>query len=569
MSTANYAENLIAERLGDFRFQPRAGSGSLLNMKAISRADVSQIIRRGDHEALQLLLNDTNIIKADVSGEDFDFHSSDLLLKLFQICQLSLELSHTKTEMLATELIEVYRNFQRKAAEAKSLTKNLIRQDEEVAMLRDELYHRKEASKKAEADEQPRLLDHSMFPSQERRVVNSSEFSGDGDDVSTQSISDDATEIKLHVVSPSHGFYIQLIVDETCTIRNLQNKIMVRCFLGEEGEMYNIDFEQSSLYYKDQELHSTGTLKEYRIMSDSALVILSTSPANKDRATEGIVPISPNTIESKLDEIKTSTELLAKGMSSFNEMLQEVLRTEASEVRFGNAPKLNGIDSKRPSLEANDDEQNVSQLEMKQTKGGNAVNHPLTLKDVEQGVIRHETVELKVDTTENDAWPFGLNFNAESRPPSEINVTKNTVDGTTKTSDDVKSPPKADCCDCSAEEVCDECVNAYSPRSLQAVVTSNQVDGRQFTFSAFENSESGNDTADYDYSCDKSDSPLQIGAKESNVVTDSDLQSIEMSLEEYALGLEAHEGKKKSRFLKKLTFKPKWKHLKSKRKVNF
>jgi hypothetical protein len=456
---------------------------------------------------------------------------------------------------------------------------------------------------------------------------------------SIQSISIDATEIKLHIVSPSHGLYIQLIVDETCTIRNLQNKIMVRCFLG-EGEV----FEQWSLYYKDQELQSTLTLKEYQINNDSALVILPTSLSKE------IVPILPNTIESKLNAIKSmlnqvthtlecqvaiqeaNTELLVKGMGSCNEMLEEMLRTEAEVAeRIGNATsKLTEIDLKS-SPEANADEKNVSQPEMKQTIDMEYVADHLEAKtrsdDVGQGIIRHEKMELKIDTIEtNDAvgdeWPFGLNFDTGVGPPTEINVTKNTAYGdegslsngtngkTTKqpstktTAEDVKSPP--DCCDCSAGEVCDECVNPPSPRSSEAVATTDtqnnvQVDGQQFTFSAFEmcdecvnassprNSEAAattdtqnnlqvdeqqftfsafeDETADYDYSCDKSDfESLQIGAKESNVVTDSDLQSIEMSLEEFALGLEASEGKKKkSRFLKKLTCKPRW--LKSKKKA--
>ena len=379
MPAANYAENLIDERLGGFRFQQREGA---LNMKAISSADVSQIVERGDYKALRLLLNTTNIINADVSGEDFDFHSSDFLVKLFQTCQLSLELSHTTNDTLMTELYS-------KATEAVLSAKNLRIQDEAVAMLRDELYHcKKELKKKAE--EQPpsvTRIEHSMFPSQERRRVdsNSTDVSVE-DDAATEPSCNDSAEIKLHIVSPSHGLYIPLIVDETCTIRNLQNKMMARCFLfpDGEGEGFSIDFKQLSLYYKDQELRSTGTLKEHHITSDSALCIRRRLEAV---SSSHFLSLSP--IESKLDDIKSmlnqvtntldcqaaiqesNTELLVKGMGSYDEVLEEELQLKSAE-RVGDVTspplsKLNANDLKSPWSEANDDEQNVSQQEMKQT----------------------------------------------------------------------------------------------------------------------------------------------------------------------------------------------------------
>eukprot|EP00985_Skeletonema_marinoi_P028233 scaffold24369_cov216-Skeletonema_marinoi.AAC.5 len=540
---SNYAENLINERLGDFRFQPRAGS---LNMKAISNGGplISQIIRRGDHVALQMLLNNSNIIDADVSGEDFDFHSSDFLVKLFQICQLSLEFSHTKSSMLEEELNEANRYL-------KITEKNLRKQDELVATLRDELYHCKEALKKAEEQQSPIVtrIDNSMFPSQERRVnSSSSEFSGDDDDDDDDDVSDDATEIKLHIVSSSHGLHIPLIVDETCTIQTLQNKI-----LGGKAEGCSIDFEQWSLYYKDQEVQSTGTLKEYQIINDSALVILPTSSTNKLDDIKAM--LNQVVIQAAYQEV--NTELLVKGMNSCNEMLEEVLQTETAERINGTVTSPS--DTKSPSSEADE-----------------------CFDNVEQG----EKMELKIDTTEcNDAdgdeWPFGLNFDPL---PSEINVTKTTSDGgspsnetngkATETTGSSNSPRKVGSCDCLGDEVCDECVHVSSPRSLEAVATCNTKNNYQgeehFTFSAFDNIEADNfTTADYDYSCDKSDfESLHIGAKEPNVVTDSDLQSIEMSLEEFALGLGANEDKKKKKsLLKKMAFKPKWKKLMCKKKA--
>jgi len=202
--------------------------------------------------------------------------------------------------------------------------------------------------------------------------------------------------------------------------------------------------------------------------------------------------------------------------------------------------------------------------------------------EAEQG----ENMELKIDTTEcngavGDEWPFGLNFDPL---PSEIIVTKTTSDGgspsnetngkATETTGSSNSPRKVGSCDCLGDEVCDECVHVSSPRSLEAVATCNTKNNYQgeehFTFSAFDNIEADNfTTADYDYSCDKSDfESLHIGAKEPNVVTDSDLQSIEMSLEEFALGLGANEDKKKKKsLLKKLAFKPKWKKLMCKKKA--
>ena len=560
MSMPDYAEYIISGRLSGFRFQPRAGT---LQLKAISHADISQIIRRNDHTALQTLLNNTNIINADVSGEDFDFHSSDFLVKLFQICQLSLDFSNATNSMLQEELNEVNRV-------SKINAKNLRRQDEVVATLKDELFHCKEALKKAE-EQSPdvsrmdhRRMDHNMFPSQERRFSSSSSDSDDDEDDSEQPITNDATEIKLHIVLPHQGLYIPLIVDETFTLRTLQNKI-----IGSKREGCGIDFEQWSLYYQNQKVQCTGTLKDHQIMNDSALVLL---------------PSSSSTMEAKLDDIKSmlecqaamqesNTELLVKEMTNCNEILEEVLRTE--HVDRTDDVITTPSDMKSPSLEANNDEQhdeNHLEAQARQV-------YPWRQKDGEQ-----EKPELKVDTTEE--WPFGLNFDTVAGPPKEINVSKNTSDGGSPSNDTIEraaettaksnSPTKADYCGCFGEEVCDECVNPSSPLSSEAVITItkniDQVD-EHFTFSEFDNTNTEEEkftSTDYDYSCDKSDfESLHIGAKEANVVTDTDLQSIEMSLEEYSLGLGANEGKqqkKKSRILKKLTFKPRWKKVILKRR---
>lgn len=569
---ANYAENLISERLGSFTFQPRDGP---LRMKVISNASLSQIIRRGDHRALQTLLNNTNIVKADVAGEDFDFHSSDFLVKLFQICQLSLEFTQTKCKMLVEELNEVDRF-------SKITENNLTRQDELVATLRDELYHCKEALKRAEEQQSHGQgvlrVDHSMFPSQERRInlSSSSSDSPDDDDVLSMdgdSIDISTTKIKLHVVSPTHGLHIPLIVDdETCTIQTLQNKI-----LDEHREGSSIDFEQWSLYYKDQVVQSSGTLKEYQITNDSALVILPTSSNNMSMESQlddikSLLNQVTSTLECQVASQESSTEQLVKRMNSCNEMLEEVLRTKTVGTTTSPCPS----DTKSPSAESNIDEQSDSN------------SNQLEVKTPPEDRKQTENMELKIDTTaECHEWPFGLDFDTFAGLPKEINVTQNASDGgsptpsngthekASQTMESSNSPTKGDCCDCSGEEFCDECVNGSSPKSSEAVAVTyatknndNDEIDEHFTFSVFDTENFT--AADFDYSCDKSDfESLHIGAKEPNVVADPDLQSVEISQEEFVSGLDANEDKKtkKRRILKKLAFKPNWKKLMRKKKA--
>jgi len=539
-------------------------------MKVISNASqhkISQIIKRGDHQALQTLLDNTNIVNADVAGEDFDFHSSDFLVKLFHICQLSLEFSQTKSKVLEEELNEIDRF-------SKITAKNLRRQDELVATLRDELYHCKEALKRAEEQESHGVsrVDHSMFPSQERRInLSSSECSGDDDDEDDDDSEESTRKINLHVVSPTDGLHIPLIVDETSTIQTLQNKI-----LGEKREGCSIDFEQWSLYYKDQEVQSTGTLKEYQITNDSALVILPTSSNNMESKLDDIKSMLnqvTSTLERQATSQESNTEQLVKGVNSFNEMLEEVLRTK--HVDHNDDTITSSSDMKSPSAEANIDEQNDSIHQEAEARP--------------EDVTQAEKTELKVDTTaEFQEWPFGLDFATFARLPKEINVTKNASDGgspsngtygkTSTTMEISNSPTKVDSCNCVGEEVCDECVNGTSPRSSEAVATTcvtkdnDEVD-EHFTFSVFDNIEAENFTAADFYSCDKSDfESLHIGAKEPNVVTDSDLQSVEISLEEFASGSGATEDKKEKKkrgIMKKMKIKSQWKKLMCKKKTAY
>jgi hypothetical protein len=520
-------------------------------MAAMSNVD--NIAKSGDHSTLAKIVERSNILSADVSGEDFDFHSSDLLVKLFKVCQLSLEVSNAKISTLSSELNDLNRIHQRKIAEAKNNEKNLRRQDEEVAMLRDELYRSKEALKEAEEHPSVTRIDPSIFPSQERRVDSTSTTHSA---VATQ-ISN-PNEIKLHIVSLSHGLYIPLKVDAAQTIRNLQNKVLSKCFL--DGRC-SIDFEEWSLHYKDQELQSMGTLKEYKIVSESALVILPTSTSkqtSKDASTS-----TRSTIESKLDNIKSKLDQIAY-----------TLECQAATQESSNEVLLNGCDYVSEEAEPIGD--------IRSTRLNASESERNSAADGEQDVT------LKVDTSQtndkaNNKWLLGLNFDVGGiGPPTEIKVTK--VDDVEVKKDAPLSSTKT--CSCEDEEVCDECIQTYSSQSAGDVALSKiskknvPVLRRQFTFSAFdENYNIENDTVDYDYSCDKSEDPsLQIGAKQSNLVKDADLQSIEVSFEEFAISKsDAKKGRMKSslglngggkkKLFKKLSFMPKWKKLKNNKKA--
>ena len=569
-----YEEDILDGRLKDFRFQRRVGS---LNMRAISRTDVSQIIHRKDLAALDELVKKTNIINADVLGEDFDFLSPDLLVKLFQICQLSLDVAYTKNTMLEKEINEINRRFERSE-------RNLRRQDEEVAMLRDELYHYREASKKV--TEQPKLsptvsrIDHSLFPSQERRVVVSAEPLGEDYTVSKQT----SAEIKLHIVSPSHGSYLPLTVDESCTILSLHAKI------AEDIERNFLFEEEWCLYFKGQEVESTGTLKDYQIIEDSALIILPTSSNTMDSKLDDIKSILnqvTNTLQCQAVVQESYTDPLTREESIDNDLPEEVQQIETVQC----------IDDVTSNLSSS-----------AETSGDDDIGHEgRTDSDKNNDNIEFNkktpttNMGLKIDATECnkefEEWPFGLNFienNANAGPPREISIVENSGcssspsittlnEHTPEPMGIANSPPKFSFCDCLGDEVCDECVDVSSPRSSKAVASchtkKNKVD-EQFTFSSFDNIESENFmNTDYDFSCDKSDrETFKIGAKESNnIVTDTDLQSIdiEMSLQEFASELELkaieneHEKKAtmktKSNILKKMTFKPKFKFINKKR----
>jgi hypothetical protein len=328
-----------------------------------------------------------------------------------------------------------------------------------------------------------------------------------------------------------------------------------------------VDFQEFRLHYKGEELPLTGTLEENQVEDESVLVILPIS--SPKQPTEGFTSTSStsNAIESKLDEIKSMLEHVTITLENQAATQEDLPVTETTSC-----DNISGdMSSMEPSLGANDEQQATTDNEVEATQT--------------------EKTELKVDTAAaneeaaREEWPFGLNFDTY-HPPTEIKVTQSVgteVEGspfvasgstpieTAEDSEMQSSPKNVDICDCDDGEVCDLC-----PTSAEAVVTplvnhDVQVDGedaQQFTFSEF-------DTVEYEYSCDKSESePLQIAAaKESTLTSDTDLQTIEMSLEEFTQTSTKGEKKKKSRFgwkkgeKKKTKFTSKWKSLKNGKKA--
>ncbi len=334
-----------------------------------------------------------------------------------------------------------------------------------------------------------------------------------------------------------------------------------------------VDFEEFRLHYKGEELPLTGTLEENQVVDESVLVILPIS--SPKQPTEGYTSSTSNAIESKLDEIKSMLEHVTITLENQAATQEDLPVTETASCDNISSD----TSSMEPSLGANDEHQATT--------------------DNEVEASQTEKTELKVDTAAaneeatSEEWPFGLNFDTY-HPPTEIKVNSvanevedspfvasgSTPSENVKESELQSSPKNVDICDCCDDgEVCDLCVNVASPTSAEAVVTplvnhDVQVDGedaQQFTFSEF-------DTVEYEYSCDKSESePLQIAAaKESTLTSDTDLQTIEMSLEEFTQSSSTKgEKKKMSRFgwkkgekkKKKTKFTSKWKSLKNGKKA--
>ena len=69
-----------------FKFQPRGGR---LNWRAIMQADVHRIAKDVDLRLLEDLLQ--NITFAQMDREDLDRFGDDNFIKLFRLCQLSIE----------------------------------------------------------------------------------------------------------------------------------------------------------------------------------------------------------------------------------------------------------------------------------------------------------------------------------------------------------------------------------------------------------------------------------------------------------------------------------------------
>jgi hypothetical protein len=333
-----------------------------------------------------------------------------------------------------------------------------------------------------------------------------------------------------------------------------------------------VDFEEFRLHYKGEELPLTGTLEESQVVDESVLVILPIS--SPKQPTERYTSSTSNAIESKLDEIKSMLEHVTITLENQAATQEDLPVTETASCDNISG----GMSSMEPSLGANHKQQAT------------------TTTDNEVEATQTEKTELKVDTAAaneeatSEEWPFGLNFDTY-HPPTEIKVTQSvaaevedspfvasgsTPSETVKDSGLQSSPKNVDTCDCDDKEVCDD---VASPTSAEAVVTplvnhDVQVDGedaQQFTFSEF-------DTVEYEYSCDKSESePLQIAAaKESTLTSDTDLQTIEMSLEEFTqTSTTKGEKKKMGRFgwkkgekkKKKTKFTSKWKSLKNGKKA--
>ncbi|KAL7482700.1 hypothetical protein ACHAW6_008358 [Cyclotella cf. meneghiniana] len=279
-----YAESLLYQK--GFHFQKRHHEDKI-DLRRISTVDIDKIIEDVDLEELQSLLE--NITFAEITEDDFDLYSNDSFVKLFRINQLTLEYLLDVQDTLSENLNSLARKYASKKREVENLSKNLARQDAEVATLRDELHHTKEIMKEVESPTAVARLDACLFPSQERRgeVVTGLEKHGVSHESSkTFDSSEGQNVVQLNVVSSNHGRYLSLSVCPSITVQDLKKKLI------EKLNNDHINSELWSVTFKGKHLgNPLQTINEAGIDADNNAIVLEISPQH-------VKPLSKKDIES-------------------------------------------------------------------------------------------------------------------------------------------------------------------------------------------------------------------------------------------------------------------------------
>ncbi|KAL7548868.1 hypothetical protein ACHAWF_012134 [Thalassiosira exigua] len=329
-----YAENLLYQ--AGFRFQDR-NAGERLDFGAVSGIDIERIIEEVDTETLSSLLE--NITFCDMTEEDLRLYSDEFLVKLFKAAQLIIEYLVDAQDTLSANLNGLAKKYAAKKREMESLSRNLSRQDAEVASLRDELYYHRsfvKTSLSANGDESKKdvevgavsRVDPSLYPSQERRQT-TSDVKGEDASSSDSSAMSGGLEgtLRLHIAASSHACMFTLNVEDSLSVQNLKNKVVSR-LLAKSNFCGGVDY---ALFHKDNELKDPSqTLKECQVVSNAALVLM-------PRPIEQ-VPRKSSTVEAvdkSVDEaINASIESKLAGLTSLAIKSQEELVEASRTLQF-------------------------------------------------------------------------------------------------------------------------------------------------------------------------------------------------------------------------------------------
>ncbi|KAL3782432.1 hypothetical protein HJC23_006005 [Cyclotella cryptica] len=312
----SYAENLLFEK--GFQFQKRHREDKI-DLRRISKVDIDKVIKDVDLEVLQSLLE--NITFAEITEDDFDLYSNDCFVKLFQINQLTLEYLLDVQDTLSANLNGLARKYASKKREVENLSKNLARQDAEVATLRDELHRTREIMKKIETSTTVVRFDPGLFPSQESRGDekhdDSDEFSKSSDSSKRQNA------VKLNVVSSVHGKYLSLVVCPSIAVHDLKKQLIELLNDSVNSESWSISFKGKHLVNPMQTIDQAG------IDANNNALVLEISSQHSDMESAEIEKAEAgNDIAcSKLED------LVCLATMAHKELVEASQRNESSQIK--------------------------------------------------------------------------------------------------------------------------------------------------------------------------------------------------------------------------------------------
>ena len=301
----------------------------------------------------------------------------------------------------------------------------------------------------------PVINNASHYPTQERRPT---ALSVSGPDPSTlEEMSSDGSNgdadnnktIRLHIVSSSHALYLQLKVDPSLTILNLKNKLSSRLLL--QGNC-SIDFQEYSLYHKDEELNdSSQSLEDCHIGNDDAIVLGKRRVATDDVAEPEPREVQDVVSHNNLSNIESKLEEILSAVHAFQDanVAKQPIEAQANTAATANeAPmsKQNSPLSKLGELMEMGESENDASIDAAESSSSSSESSKDLLASIaESDAVAENTSSGDTSSNVDDVVQFidlgdrfGLNLDTdttavheiEDRPPSEIEVT---------TSDDASS----------------------------------------------------------------------------------------------------------------------------------